>query len=160
MPSAMKHWHKLLLQLDMLLNAIPPHFLTVCLSMFPYWANCRRMYEAEAGGKLQKTYTLMLQSNRAVLLSQVKTRFTQTQWPKTGPADHQMIVTLPDYRRDPPELETDMPDANLETKADNTCICPRFCFYHPKTNCWGKELLQNRRLMTLNLFFLKVCHIF
>lgn len=29
--------------------------LTVCLRMFPYCANCSRMYEAEAGGKLPNT---------------------------------------------------------------------------------------------------------
>lgn len=120
--------HKLLLQLDLPFNAIPSYFLTVCLSMFPYWANWRRMYEAEAGGKLHK-HTFMLLSNTAVLMSQFKTILTQTQWPRTGPADHQMTATLPDYRRDPPELETGMPGAHLEIKADNMfSVFPRFWF--------------------------------
>lgn len=39
---------------------------------------------------------------------------TQTRWPTSGPDDHQMTETRPDYRRDPPELETDRPAAYLD----------------------------------------------
>lgn len=56
-------------------------------------------------------------------MSAFKTVCTQTQWPRTGPADHQMTTTPPDYRMDPPELERDMPDAHLEKKkTDTICI--------------------------------------
>lgn len=111
--------------------------------VFEYVSILRKL-QKDIGGrgwrKTTQTCTLMLLSNRAVLMSQFETMLTQTQWPKTGPADHQMTATLPDYRRDPPELETDMPGAHLDTNAENTfpvfVLDFAFNYDQKKTNCW------------------------
>lgn len=87
---------------------------------------CRRLrleeiYQTHTHTELIYSHYTLLSSPTVLVVDTVfSSENTQTQWPRSGPADRQKTGTLLDCRRDPPELETSIPAAHLETETQVT----------------------------------------